>query len=307
MKRFTRYILMLPLVLALGACDSTGAEFGSLTLLLTDEPGDVSSAWVTIERIYLQPGEGEDAGRRQDLLTEAVTVDLITLADAIVGLVENAVVPTGFYEQLRVVVGEACIVAEGEADAEGQPTFEVYATQGFTRCGPADGTLETPSLDQTGIKVLLPGDGLQVTGDQQILLLDFDVSESFGMLAGFSGSWVMNPVIRGSAIELTASITVSLSAGEGVTFPDGMTLGSFAADLASEEVDAPFSGEEGADTYNAVFRDLIVDAERDFTVRVVGPDGYDFTFEPASAEPAMASGQDAQVSFTLTAIDPQAG
>lgn len=214
MSRFTRNILILPLALALalGACadDATVTEYGSLSLLLTDGAGDVASAWVTIDRIYLQAAEGKAAGQRVDLLTDEVTVDLITLVEATEGLVEDAIVETGFYEQLRVVVSAACIVVQGEADAEEGPTSAVHATEGFARCGPADGTLQAPRLGGTGIKVLLPADGLQITGERQVLVLDFDARESFGVRAGRSGAWVMSPVIRGSAVEATGAVIARL-------------------------------------------------------------------------------------------------
>lgn len=202
MKPLSRYLPML--ALTLGACaGSTGAEYGRLSVLLTDEPGDVVSAWVTLDQIYLQHDDGERAGHRVDLLKDDVTVDLVTLADDGEGLVDHAAVTTGFYEQFHVVVTAACIVVEGEEDAGGQVGSQVFATPGFTRCGATDGALQAPSLDGTGTPVLLPGDGLQITGEQQILVLDFDVRESFGTVAGVSDSWVLNPVIRGSAIELT--------------------------------------------------------------------------------------------------------
>lgn len=206
MKPLPRCLPMLTLMfaLALGACaGSTGAEYGRLSVLLTDEPGDVVSAWVTLDRIYLQHDGGEGAGHRVDLLKDDVTVDLVTLADDVEGLVDDAAVTTGFYERFHVVVTGACIVVEGEEDAEGQVGFQVFATPGFRRCGAADGTLQAPSLDGTGTRVLLPGDGLQITGEQQILVLDFDVRESFSSVAGMSDSWMLIPVIRGSAIELT--------------------------------------------------------------------------------------------------------
>jgi hypothetical protein len=36
---------------------------------------------------------------------------------------------------------------------------------------------------------------------QKILLVDFDVEQSFGQLAGQSGMWVMRPVVTGGEIE----------------------------------------------------------------------------------------------------------
>lgn len=291
-------ILLLPLALALGGCDNfTGAENGSLTLLLTDAPGDVREAWVTIDRIYLQSGAGEPGAGAPgvDLMTDDVTVDLMTLANDIEGLVENAVVPAGVYGQLRVVVTGACVAVE--TDVENQ--FDVYATQGFTQCGQAAGVLQAPSLAQTGIKVLMEGGALQVSGSQQVLLLDFDVSQSFGRATGGAG-WVMEPVIRGAEVGLTASITANLSAADGVTLPQGVTLGSFVADLSTEEADETFTDPDGDGVFSATFEHLVPNSELDFVVSVEAPDGY--TFEPESVIADVVSGGDAVVNFTLTGV-----
>lgn len=64
-----------------------------------------------------------------------------------------------------------------------------------------DGVLQTPSFDQSGLKVNLPQGELELEGESTTWLVDFDVAESFGQEAGGSGQWVMNPVITGTAVE----------------------------------------------------------------------------------------------------------
>lgn len=299
MRKLGSYaILLLPLALALGGCDSfADPENGSITLLLTDAPGDVRQAWVTIDRIYLQSGAGAPTAGTPgvDLMTDDITVDLMTLADDIEGLVEDAVVPAGVYAQLRVVVTGACVVVE--TDVENQ--FDVYATSGYTQCGQATGILQAPSLAQTGIKVLMDGGAVEVSGNQQVLLLDFDVSQSFGRSTGGMG-WVMEPVIRGGEIGLTASITANLSTADGVSLPAGITLGDFVADLSTEEADAAFTDPDGDGVYSAVFEYILPDAETDFVVTVVRPAGTDgYTVAPESAIADVVSGADAVVNFTV--------
>ena len=137
MKRLIKHAaLVLPFALLLGACDDTtaGGE-GRISLALTDAPGDVAAAWVTIDRIYLQPGSDDeidgdmdgDGQGRVDLMTDDLTVDLLTLADDIEGLVDDVPVPAGYYEQLRVVVPQACIAVEGDVEGE----LDYYSTAGF--------------------------------------------------------------------------------------------------------------------------------------------------------------------------------
>jgi hypothetical protein len=49
--------------------------------------------------------------------------------------------------------------------------------------------------------VSFPG-SLKVNGDEdQIFLVDFDVSESVGHEAGNSGKWIMHPSLKGSRVQ----------------------------------------------------------------------------------------------------------
>jgi hypothetical protein len=334
MKRILRSAaFLLPLAMLVGACDDgTGSGTGHVSLLMTDAPGDVAAAWVTVNRIYLQPGdEGEPDGEgdmdgdglhRVDLLNavDEVTLNLTLLSDEVVDVVVQEPVPAGLYQQLRVVVEEACIAVE-TAD---EGVYDYYATPGFdpgdvdpedvdgVEPGPCvDAShLQTPSLGQTGIKVQLDG-GFEVLSDvHSVAVLDFDASESFGHQAGQQGKWVMHPVIRGALIGLSSSLTVNLSAVDGLEFPeiDGepMTLGDFVADLSTEEEDAPFTDEDEDGVYTARFNFLVPSDILDFIVTVQPPESvaedYEFTFDPVEAEVDLLSGQDIVVDFELTGI-----
>ena len=188
----------LALSLAALACDSpTGLRTGTLNVYLTDAPGDVLSAVVTIDQIYLQ-GDSGDAEGRIVLRDEDVTTDLLTLVDSTQALIEGAEIPAGRYGQLRFVISGAYIVVEGEAGAT-----EIYASSPTYAALPADavvtGSLQMPSFAQSGLKVNLPGDAITVAADGTVsLVVDFDVAQSFGKLAGSSGQWVMTPVLQGS-------------------------------------------------------------------------------------------------------------
>lgn len=196
----------------LAACgESTGPGTAQLTILLTDDPGDVIEAWVTIDQVILVPGENgeeENGGGLLVLTDEDWVGDLLTLQDPgeFDTLVQDAVVPAGFYEQLRFVISGACIVVETDVVDE----FDVFATPGYVatadnlECDEPTGALQTPSFDQTGVKVILPGDGGMELDGVESLTADFDVSESFGQLAGESGMWVMHPVIIATETEAAA-------------------------------------------------------------------------------------------------------
>src|SRR5688500_830324 len=102
---------------AVGCAAATeNATSGKITVLLTDAPGDVKTAMVTISQVYLQ-GDGEDASGRVILRDTPITTDLLTLANSTAVLVKDATVPAGNYGQLRLVitVGYFSLVTEDVA------------------------------------------------------------------------------------------------------------------------------------------------------------------------------------------------
>lgn len=185
----------LAVILSVAACDAaTGLRSGTVSLYLTDAPGDVQAAVVTIEEIYLTGGG--DSTERVLLRDSAFTTDLLTLVDSTHPLLENAEIPADSYGQLRFVISGAYLQVEGATAG----SSEIYASSPSYAALPAGavvtGSLQMPSLAQSGLKVNLPGDALVVAADGSVsLVVDFDVAQSFGRLAGGSGQWVMSPVL----------------------------------------------------------------------------------------------------------------
>jgi hypothetical protein len=166
----------------------------ALSIRLTDAPGDIQHAFVTITEIQLV---GEDG--ILVLRDEPYTADLLTLAGQTADLVTGFEVTSGTYEQLRFLISGACIAVEN-----GSGGSDIYTTTDYDSgpCGgPATATLIAPSYAETGLKVEFSGDVLEIDGAQTILLVDFDVEQSFGQQAGQSGMWVMHPVVTGAEIE----------------------------------------------------------------------------------------------------------
>ena len=181
---------------ALAGCsdDAAPGETTSLSLKLTDAPGDVQHAFVTITEINLSGDSGKTV-----LRDTPYTADLLTLAGTTADLVTDTDVPSGTYAQLRFIISGACIAVENEAGGS-----DIYATDGYdaTPCGgPATGALQAPSYEQSGLKVVMDEGALMIVGPQKILLVDFDVAQSFGRLAGQSGRWVMHPVVTGGELD----------------------------------------------------------------------------------------------------------
>jgi hypothetical protein len=291
MTRFRLALTALVSAVALAACSDDNGDTTRLSIRLTDAPGDITAAVVTISEIYLQGDEG-----RTVLLDVPVTTNLVTLANDFDDLVTDAVVPQGSYSQLRFVITGAYIDVEGEGifatseDYEGLPPGAVVA-----------GQLQTPSFSSSGLKVTLPGDQLVLDTDQKILLVDFDVSESFGRQAGGSGNWVMNPVIKGADFTVSGGVRASLTLGDGVTLPAGVTLDQVTATLNPGGEVLNLADGDGNGSFEATFSYLM---PGDYTVTFTPPGTVTtFTTDPASPiAVTVAEGQVATASAVVTAI-----
>lgn len=296
--------LALLLTLPVAACDNgMDTEFGTMSIQLTDAAGDqVVEAWVTFTDIYLQAeaGDNDPEGSRYYLLQDgSETEELLSLADTVADLVVGQEVPTGTYGQLRVVISDGCVITDENTVFSSSPDYDLCGTN-------SDGTvgiLQMPSFAETGVKVLL--NGLEVTGGQQILLLDFDVSQSFGRDAAASNMWVMQPVIHTSDISLTVGIAVTLSASDG-TLPAGYTLGDFSATMVptiGDQSTVDFTGAEGDETFDAAFRFLLPD-NGPFDVQLNSPDGLFVDVSPDSpVTVSPASGETAEVNWVIESAE----
>lgn len=318
-----RSLLFLPLLaapLVIAACDdsgSTGPADGAarVSLLLTDAPGDLEAAVVTITDIYLQGGGGEDDGRVYLRQGDPVTTDLLSLSNDVVEIVDDYEIPAGNYSQLRFVISGAYLEVENE---EGGTT--IYATspdyEGLPAGVEADGDLQCPSCAQSGFKVLLgplngnddeDWEGEVMFDGEQTILVDFDVSRSFGHEAGNSGKWVMRPTLKATRLVSAGSVNVTLALNDTtVKLPllDSVpvTLGSFSTTLT------PVAGGEAktlvlADTdadgiYEATFGFLF---PGDYNVGLVGLPGLSFLTDLAlPVVVSVEEGSDATVALKLT-------
>ena len=194
-----RHAALVLAIAALAACEGqspTGTT--SFSVMLKDAPGDVQKAVVTISEVSLV-----GSGGVQVLNQTPTTVDLLTLAATAITLVQGVEVPSGSYSQLRFKITGACLAVD-----DGSGGSAVYATTGYdaTPCGTAaPGTLQAPSYAESGLKVTMAAGALELTGPEQIVLVDFDVSQSFGHEAS---GWVMHPVITGAELDTEAPAAV---------------------------------------------------------------------------------------------------
>ncbi len=290
---------------ALAGCrNTTGPGAPSLSLLLRDAPGPVTHAWVDIQEVYLQGRTSGNAASGQVVLLDQPTglIDLTELADSTRQLVSDATVPAGTYSQLRLVVGGAVV----------ETSTGIYAVNGAVPpdadASAVTGELRCPSCAQSGLKVNLPGGSLKLETGARVLVLDFDVTRSFGQQAGGSGAWVMHPLIRTSMVETTGSIRGTVSLADGVTPPMCGGVARSIQDFvptATATVDGSPSTEQGS-----------VAADGSYWIDYLAPTtwqmgylekiGYDngdtlrFTAAIDRASVDVASGATASADFTVT-------
>ncbi len=282
--------------LGLAACDSTSSGTSRLSIKLTDAPpeANITEAVVTISKIYLQGSQSANPSEQMVLLSTPVTTDLLTLSNDVLNLVEDQVVKAGTYAQLRFVIDGGYIVVDENG------TSKTYATPGYAGLPEGvtpDGLLECPSCGQSGIKVNFPDGALTLTEDK-IVLVDFDVAETFGHPAGGSGSWVMHPSLKADNVQLSGTVTVMAKLDEGVTLPDlngsPTTLADFKAELRTSDMDplvvgelADFSGPDADGYFTATF-DLVLPG--DYDVNILSPMDMGTPLIDFMTDPAMPQG-----------------
>jgi len=298
-----RAALAATLALALATLVGCGGNDGKVTVLLTDAPGDdIQTAVVTISEIYLQGG---DEGGRVVLRSEAATVSLLDLANATAELVSEAEVPNGDYSELRFVITGGYVETK---NADG--TTSIFATSndyaGLPAGAVVSGQLHMPSYGSSGLKVKL-AETLTIEGEQKILLVDFDVAQSFGKEAGGSGKWVMSPVIKAAELTASASVHVTATLGQGVTLPSlegrALTLADVHAVLVNAEGSRepqPLTDVDGDGTFEATFKFLIPGT---FQVELEGPAGVVLSTTPGQPTSIqLASGKDQTQAFVVTSV-----
>lgn len=190
-----RWLAAALIPLSVAACDSATdlppTRTTTLNVYLKDQPGDVDSVWVQIDDVVLLG----DSGQVDALDAPTGLINVTSLRDSVATLSMGVDLPYTSFHEVRLMVGGAVLQSGSNVYTMGgaEPPQGLQAT----------GTLDCPSCTETGIKVKLTGD-LQWAEGNNGLLLDFDVSQSFGREGGDSGQWVMDPVIHGTGAEPAA-------------------------------------------------------------------------------------------------------
>lgn len=202
------------------ACAGVGPRMGTVVFHLTDAPSsDFQSATVWVSKVQLVGG----AGGPITIADTAASYNLLSLRNGVTALLGSATIPTGSYEQLRLIVDSAQVVL-----APG-----LHLANGDTIA-----SLRVPSGMQTGIKVDFGG-SLRVTPGQTDIVVDFDVSRSFILTGPPTGphAVMFKPVIHATAQDVSGSIegTSTPASAHGMIFAiqGADTVGSAAADTVT--------------------------------------------------------------------------
>lgn len=272
-----------------------------MTLLLTDAPGDFDAAVVTISQIYLQGAEGDGEGGRIVLFDRDTTVDLLDLANSTAELVKDAPIPAGSYHDLRFVITGGYIEVE-QADG----STKIYASSpsyaGLPAGAQVAGELRLPSFASSGLKVKLPGDLMNFTGgEQKIVLVDFDVSKSFGHAAGQSDAWVMHPVIFATELAMSGSLGVSVTKNSSFTG----TLEGFKAVLEDTSGAKTELALADADQNGSFTADFLYLLPMNYKLSLTAPQGVTFATEPVlPVTVAVGSGAEVDQAIVVKAPAP---
>lgn len=185
-------------LLSWAGCDSVGTGIDSppettsggpsFAVRLTDAPGDVVQAIVSIQRVSVVPTDDTSSGDAREggveLLTDSsFTVDLTKLqagVDTVLASIDS--MPTGTYSQIRLVTADTAHVLYETASGDS-----------------AKADLKQPSAAQTGIKINFDSVSLDAATDSAEVTLDFSVEDSF-VKAGKSGKYIFKPVVHAESV-----------------------------------------------------------------------------------------------------------
>lgn len=286
------------LATGLAACgDGVGVDGdASVRVLLTDAPSDyVDSAWVDIGAVELIPaGDGGPVTLSADG-TDGF-VDLLDLQGTATTLLADADIPAGDYNQLRLIVEDARVaLAEGYTFNDGSTSKSLFV----------------PSGAQTGIKLNLAGsagegDGGPVTiaAGETVLILDFDVNQSFVIQGDPETAAGINDVLFTPTIRVVVQDVAASISGTVATSVEG-------ASVAGLVVTAEPTDEGSLEEYQSQTGTAVTDENGDYTIHFLVPGAYavsiddageGLTADPTETAVELVDGEEETgVDFTLVA------
>ena len=168
-----------------GGGGSVGGATGTLSVSLTDDPGDYASVFVTIDEVQVKKvGAAEGESGWVTVGAPGKTFDLLELQNGVIAGLGLAEIEAGQYNQMRLILG-------AEPDDQTEHPYANYLIIEGDGGDPVE--LKVPSGFQTGIKII---HGFTIVADGATeLILDFDADKSVHK-AGNSGQRLMKPTIK---------------------------------------------------------------------------------------------------------------
>lgn len=279
-----RLLLLVPtLLLAMfaAACEDAvsvdnpavlGSEATTVRVLLTDAPSPaIGGAMVDIGAVELIPADGGDPVVLADEGTDGF-VNLLDLQGTATMPIADAEIEPGSFAQLRLIVQAARI--------------ELADDYAF-RDGSTEKDLKIPSGAQTGIKLVLhsaDGGPLEIVPGETVLVLDFDVSESFVLLgnpdtpAGIHGA-IFKPTIRVTGEDVAASLSGMVTTALTDVSVEGLTVRATPTDGGTVE------------GYQSQTGTALTDENGAYTIFFLVPGSYDVTVD---LDPGLGSDPESQ-------------
>lgn len=187
--RFLFLAVIVPVLLALGACggggsdSNDGIDSGTVQLGLTDAVDhNFSEVVISIKEVRAVPAGEEGAGEEGlPLIVSYDTPKVVNVLDLAFQqeLLGEAVLPAGTYNQLRLVL-------ESNVDEISPANYLVMEDDPDQTKIP----LDTPSGQKSGLKVVGTFD--VAAGEATAVVLDFDPARAV-VQAGMSGKWLFKP------------------------------------------------------------------------------------------------------------------
>jgi hypothetical protein len=211
--------------------EASGSGTGTLSLNLTDAPGDYAAVYITIDEVRIHKGDedGEQDGDGEWITVgnPEQTYDLIELTNGVMENIGIANLETGVYTQLRLLLGETQSFPD-EYTPVGPETDEANYIVIETADAYETHALKIPSGFESGIKLVHEVD--IVEGLTVELVLDFDAKASV-VKAGSSGQYILKPTIK--VIDTEDNFTLTGT----VTDIDDSTTTIADADVTAQEYD----------------------------------------------------------------------
>jgi hypothetical protein len=185
-QRFITLLAAAATMAGLAGCsknDETNPTVGRVNVMMTDAPAAYDQVNIVVTGISVHQ-QGADTTAWETIRSDSVTVDLLTLRNGTIRAVGGANVPSGRYNQIRLLVGAgSTVVVDGTTHPLEIPSNVIRINGNFDV--PPGGTIE--------------------------LTLDFDAARS--IVNTGSGRYILKPVIRlvVNRSSTTGSITGTLS------------------------------------------------------------------------------------------------